>query len=404
MLDQRRLLTSSILIFPVLSAVLLIVARPLQAQTETVLYNFSKRSDGRHPYPNLTSDGAGNFYGTTFDGGANGSGTVFELSPNGVGGWNETVLYSFCSVGNCLDGSYPLSNVILDSGGNLYGTTSLGGAFGGGVVFELSPVGGWTETVLYSLVPPNGRPHSSLIMDKAGNLYGVTLVSELGGEACSGVVFELSPSGGQWNLYPIYGCGTRQGGLTIDAAGNIYVVRANRVLELSPNGNGGWNSRVIHVFDGPKDGRAAVGALALDQAGRLYGTTYAGGAKNLGTVYMLSPGKGKEKGTWKERVLYSFKGYPNDGGGPRAGVAFNGNIYGTTASGGTYGYGTVFRIDKVTQIGGKTYYREQVLWSFNGTDGSHPHDSLTLDGAGNLYGTTVYGGSNGYGVAFEVTP
>src|SRR5208337_984956 len=135
----------------VISVLLPIAARPAQAQTETVLYNFAGNPDGAFPASNLTSDGAGNFYGTTYGGGL-GRGTVFELSPNGGGGWNETVLYSFCSAPNCADGSHPMyADVILDSAGNLYGTTEAGGAYGWGVVFELTPVGiTWTETVLYS--------------------------------------------------------------------------------------------------------------------------------------------------------------------------------------------------------------------------------------------------------------
>src|SRR5208283_5342872 len=132
--------------------VLLIPSHPAQAQTETVLYNFTGHNDGGTPQSRLTPDGAGNLYGTTYSGGTSGVGTVFELSPNGSGGWNETVLYSFSGG---MDGSHPsLSYVIFDKLGNLYGTASNGGGANGyGVVFELSPVGtSWTETVLYSFV------------------------------------------------------------------------------------------------------------------------------------------------------------------------------------------------------------------------------------------------------------
>jgi uncharacterized repeat protein (TIGR03803 family) len=174
-----------------LSALLLIAARPAQAQTETALYNFCYfatqcpyDTDGFEPESGLASDGVGNFYGTTALGGSfgvtgytDGGGIVFEISPNGSGGWNETILYSFCSAANCTDGASPYySNVIFDGVGNLYGTTGWGGAYGYGVVFELSPVGGgWTETVLHSFGPQGEDamyPVNGLIMDAAGNLYG----------------------------------------------------------------------------------------------------------------------------------------------------------------------------------------------------------------------------------------
>lgn len=387
----------------VLSALLLIAARPVQSQTETVLYNFTGGNDGGDSNAKLTSDGAGNFYGTTLQGGPSDSGTVFELSPNGSGGWNEIVLYSFCSDPlGCRDGGNPSGPLIFDSEGNLYGTASAGGADGGGVVFELSPVGtSWTYTVLYSFYYSGDSgigPEAGLVIDAAGNLYGTTSW-DWGGTG--GAVFELSPSGGGWTEQAIYGYGGRAG-LAVNAAGNIFGVTDSTVFELSPNGNGGWNSTVIHTFAGyPNDGSDAYGTPVLDQAGNLYGTTLSGGAYGAGTVYKLSPGK---NGKWTERILHSFKG-GKDGSGPWAGIVFDaaGNIYGTTAGGGTYGAGTVFEL--VAQVG-KSSYREMVLWSFNGTDGDQPYGSLILDSAGNLYGTTFEGGPGGYydfGVVFELT-
>ena len=398
-------------------------ARPAHAQTETVLYNFCSQyncSDGEAPGGNLTSNG-GNFYGTTGFGGLYGDGTVFELSPNGNGGWNETVLYNLCSNQPfCFDGRYPTySSVIFDSQGNLYGTTVWGGADNYGEVFELSPAGAsWTEAVLFSFANSDGaHPISGLIMDPAGNLYGTTL---FGGANGYGTVFELSPSGGGWTEQVIYDAGG-DSGLTMDTAGNIYGTTTLAVFELSPNGNGGWNPTVIHTFpSGAKDGSVPWGTPVLDKAGNLYGTTYEGGAHNDGTVYKLTPvTKGKNKGTWKERILYSFKGGTNDGCNPEeagivfdtagkggtkdgcnpqgAGIVFDtaGDIYGTTYNGGTYGLGTVYEL-----VADDGKYKEKVLWSFNSTDGANPSDSLILDSAGNLYGTAESGG----GVVFEVTP
>ena len=392
----------------ILFALLSMAASSARAQSEAVLYDFCSQpscSDGIQPEARLTPDGAGNFYGTTLDGGAFDAGTVFELSPNGRGGWNETVLYSFCSAGpNCADGGYPgYSPVILDNAGNLYGTGYNGGDHGFGVVFELSPSGGnWTETVLYSFA--NGTdgalPYSGVIMDKSGNLYGTTAE---GGANQAGIVFELSPNGGGWTEQVIYNEPIPGfAGLTMDGAGNLFGATFDSVYELSPNGNGGWNPNVIHFFAGvPKDGSDAYGTPVLDQAGNLYGTTVDGGAANLGTVYKLTPGK---KGKWAEKVLYSFKNNGKDGLQPYAGIVLDaaGNIYGTTTAGGTSDDGTVFEL---VAPGGSGGYKEKVLWSFNVNDGYFPTGSLILDGGGHLFGTSYYGGvGTTAGLVFEINP
>jgi uncharacterized repeat protein (TIGR03803 family) len=385
---------------------LLLIARSAQAQNETVLYDFAGSPDGANPSSSLTSDGQGNFYGTTFGGGA-GYGTVFELSPNGSGGWNETVLYSFCSALNCVDGADPnYSDVIFDSAGNLYGTAIGGGASDAGVVFELSPTGGnWTETVLHNFGggPDGESPAGNLIMDAAGNIYGMTMA---GGASGFGTVFEVSPAGGGWTEQVIYSPNNESSpywlnpGLTIDAAGNIFGTTYSTVFELSPNGNDGWNSTVIHAFGGTPDGINAVGMPVFDQAGNLYGTTWGGGTKNDGTVHRLTP---KKNGTWTEKVLYSFEGpAKKDGEHPQAGVVLDsaGNIYGATAGGGKYNLGgSVFEL-----VAGKGKYEEKLLWSFLVADGAVPNSSLIWDSAGNLYGTADLGGSTSNGVVFEVSP
>ncbi|MGB0049180.1 MAG: choice-of-anchor tandem repeat GloVer-containing protein, partial [Terriglobales bacterium] len=327
----------------ILSVLLLIAALPAQAQTETVLYSFCSQpncSDGAYPTSSLTPDDKGNFYGTTWEGGLGcagaiyGCGTVFELSPNGSGGWNETVLYSFTG-GE--DEVSPLGPVIFDSVGNLYGTAWPNGqGIGFGVVFELSPVGGgWTESVLYRFTGFNDAyPEDGLIMDSASNLYGTTQGTEGSGE-----VFELSPSRDGWTQQVIYNAGSGYSGLTMDAAGNIFgteFLKAWTVFELSPDGNGGWTPTVIYTFNN-KGGSNPQGALTLDKAGDLYGTTENGGKYGAplgyGTVYRLYPGK---KGKWTEKVLHYFKGGTHDGKYPLAGIVFDaaGNIYGTTVKGG----------------------------------------------------------------------
>lgn len=394
----------------------LLVVRPAQAQTETVLYNFTGSPYDIGPTSSLTSDGAGNFYGTTAGEGL-GWGTVFELSPNHGGGWNGTTIYSFTGGVNGWRPFY--SNVIFDSLGNIYGTTEEGGANGYGVVFKLSRVGSsWTETVLHNFAASDGYyPLAGLIMDSAGNLYGTTY----GGGSTGGCVFELSSSGGNWTEQVIYAvepaANGMTAGLTMDAAGNIFGASYSTVFELSPNGRGGWNPTVIHTFDrNPKDD-IVQGTLALDNTGSLYGTTAATGTTRAyfdgrGTVYKLTP---KMNGKWAYEILHSFGGDAGYSGGvgPFAGVVLDsaGNIYGTTVGGGTNTGGTVFEL--VAPVG-KGSYDEKVLWNFGGdtdTDGNTPYGGVILDSAGNVYGTTAYGGTGGGdgltgygGIAFEVSP
>ncbi len=419
---------------------LLPVALPLaHAQPEIVLYNFCSQPncvDGENPVSSLMPDGAGNFYGTTQLGGANRYGTVYELSPNRVGGYNETVLYSFCSLPKCTDGSYPDSYVTFDGRGNLYGATQWGGLFasgaysGYGLVFELSPKpgggcpsgsnsgNGWCETVLYSFLstPDGAFPFSGLTWDPYGNLYGTTY----GGGSGMGTVYELSPDGrGGWNEQVIYDRGG-YAGLTIDGSGNLYGANDagnGHVFKLSPNGSGGWNAIILHTFKGGganDDGSGPQGTPVLDSAGNVYGTTVTGGAtKGLGTVWKLTPGKA---GEYTEQILHSS--IWKDGSNPKAGLVLDssGNIYSTTAFGVLLppyredfpcydGCGSVFEL-AVSGSG----YEWTFLWSFNFTDGGNPTDTLILAG-GNLYGTTYGGGTSsncpgagGCGVAFELNP
>jgi uncharacterized repeat protein (TIGR03803 family) len=376
----------------------------------------------------LTLDGAGNLYGPTPTGGVGlacmdgwGCGTISELSRNGSEGWDETILYNFCSAPNCTDGQFPQGTLIFDKTGNLYGTTERGGANGSGVIFELSPVGAsWTETVLYSFCSQTdctdgGYPANGVIMDSAGNFYGTTTFSGVG--QGYGFVFELRPSGSGWTEQVISDATVYQSGLTMDAAGNIYGVgfggwpsQAN-VFELSPNGEGGWNQTVWIYIAGSSGPYSYVGSnLLLDKAGNIYGVQYQVNKVGVSsvTVYKLSPG---EQGKWTEKNLYTIPVNHGDqyDSLPPIGLILNaaGDIYGASGYGGAIscgrhvGCGTVFEV--VAPVG-KGSYQGKVLWNFNGPDGALPSSVPILDSAGNLYGTTSTGGSSYfYGVVFEVT-
>ena len=382
--------------------------------TETVLHGFSiNGSDGSNPMDGLFSDAAGNLFGTTTNGGTYNVGAMFEVSHSGTGGWIEKV-YSFNFAG--ADGASPQAGLISDAAGNFYGTASTGGNSAAGSVFELSPngSGGWTEKQLYSFgAGLDGKfPTAGLVLDANGNLYGTT---SAGGVRGSGIVFELSPNGsGGWRETVLRAFdGATDGydslaGLIFDGAGNLYGTTSQggvnfygTAFELSPNGRGGWTETVLHSFGAGTDGESPVGNLIWDGAGNLYGTTYSGGTNNLGTVFELSPGGG---GGWTETSLYSFSNNGLDAANPAAGLVFDnaGNLYGTTFWGGSDNWGAVFELSH----NGGGGWMETVLYSFqfNNSDGTSPEAGLILDAAGNLFGTTVNGGSAYYGTAFELSP
>ncbi len=257
-----------------------------------MLYKFTG-PDGDEPlYGNLAFDQAGNLYGTTVGGGTYDLGTVYELTPSN-GGWTESVLWSFTG-GN--DGNQPLSGVIFDSTGNLYGTTVLGGANRAGNIYELSPsASGWTEKTLYSL---NGGYEGyeilgGVAMDQRGYLYST---ARFGGTGGAGTAYQLSPSGGGWKYTLMQAFSGIAGPVdtpTLDAAGNVYVTSTftggnGSVVKLTPS-NGGWNSVTLHSFNG-YDGAAPVGGVILDGSGNIYGTAANGGSDgDNGVVFEIKP-------------------------------------------------------------------------------------------------------------------
>jgi len=305
-----------------------------------VLYSFTGGADGGYPQAGLILDSAGNLYGTT-------AGNVFELMPNGT----EKVLHSFQGP----DGSDCEASLVRDAEGNLYGTTYYGGAYGAGTVFEISAAG--TEKVLYSFTggTDGGYPWGGVVR-AGGVLYGTTN----GGGTGYGTVFKLTTSG---------------------------------------------KETVLYTFAGGADGGGPEGNLVRDSAGNLYGTTFNGGigtsncALGCGTVYKVSVAGAKT-------VLYNFVG-GSDAAHPTTGVVrdVNGNLYGATPYGGNgcggAGCGAVYEISSTGE--------ETLLYSLpGGADGASPVGGVIRDSQGNLYGTTFGGGSancsGGCGIIFKLTP
>jgi uncharacterized repeat protein (TIGR03803 family) len=387
--------------------VIALSARPTQAQTETVLYSFTGLSDGGEPSSNLTADAAGDFYGTTGGGGL-GFGTVFEISPNGAGGWIQSVLHSFTGG---TDGAYPAySPVIFDGAGNLYGTTEWGGAYGYGVVFELSPKGGgnWTEIVLYSFAnaPDGANPLDGVIIDPSGNLFGTT---ERGGPgSATGAVFELSPSGSGWTeqvINPAYWGLAAPSGLTRDGYGRLFFVSSGfLIFVLSPNLEGGWDITLASTSGSSSPANTLTYNGYPTRSSNVFGTSDDSPPYSEGSVFQLiGPRHNLTKQIWRTRTLYTFHGSAGrkNGSHPCAGITFGPDaIYGTTADGGKYGQGTLFEL-----VSTRAYHSsEKILLNFDGTGGENPCSGLSFDSAGNLYGTTTTGGLYGAGVVYEVTP
>lgn len=300
---------------------------------EKVLYSFTGGSDGSHPVGGLAMDAGGNLFGTTLGGGANGLGTVFKLTPHG----KEKVLYSFAPDG---DAYSPDSPLIIDANGNLYGTTSLGGVADNGTVYKVTPKG--EETVLSSFMGGSDgyNPAGGLIMDTGGNLYGTT---QFGGPSENGAVFKLTPGGQKTIIYSFESGNDGEqplGGVIMDDGGNFYGTTSaggefaqGVVFKLSPEGQ----ETVLYTFDGDAGGGSPYAGLVMDASGNLYGATSSGG-RGSGTVFKLTP-------SGKETVRHAFNGGA-DGAFPTYGLIMDarGNLYGTTPQGGVASNGTVFRV------------------------------------------------------------
>jgi uncharacterized repeat protein (TIGR03803 family) len=328
-----------------------------------------------------------------------------QVTVPGGGTGSEQSLYNFAGGA---DPKSPYAGLVFDKAGNLYGTTQSGGANGQGTVFEVThnSDGSWTETILYSFTgsADGAQPSAGLIFDASGNLYGTT---NFGGSGnCNmgcGTVFKLTPASGGWTetvLYTFTGSGDGRepyARLLSDPAGNLYgttlfggnvnsacTTGCGTVFKLTP-ASGGWTESVLYAFTGAADGASPYAALRIDPAGNLYGTTYAAGAYGSGAVFKLSPGSSN----WTESVLHAFRG-AHDGKYSYGDVILDaaGNVYGTAFQGGSQGYGVVFEL-----MPSSKGWQEKVLHSFGNAPSANPVAGLVMDPAGNLYGTTFAGGN-----------
>jgi uncharacterized repeat protein (TIGR03803 family) len=347
----------------------------------------------------------------------------------------ESVVYSFCAMSNCVDGSDPVGNLVMDGSGNLYGMTGSGGITGGGcqsygcgTVFERTAAG--TLQTLYTFygAPDGNNPMNGLVRDSTGNLYGTTAYGGNAGGVCGtigcGIAFELVKAGTTYTekvLYAFAGGtdGANPGsGLVRDTSGNLYGTTVTgggsgcnagtgcgTVFEITSAGN----EEVLYSFTGNADGASPSASLILDAAGNLYGTTPYGGnlggvcaSRGCGVVFKVTP-------AGQETVLYTFKAGV-DGQSPMAPLVRDGkgNLYGTTSTGGDVtnpwcrteqnGCGVVFELTEKGVL--------RTLYAFKGypKDGQHPIAGVAFDKQGNLYGTTDWGGSSNDGAVFKLAP
>jgi uncharacterized repeat protein (TIGR03803 family) len=409
------------------------------ATNETVLYHFTETTGGNDRISGLIRSGSGALYGTSYRGGANGAGEVFQLTPpaKGKSVWGFSEIHTGFGTQPGLSAS-----LAIDSAGALYGTDSASGPNGNGSVFKLTPPasgkGVWPITTLHSFTGQAGGygPVSPVILDGNGALYGT---AAFGGQkeglvGYFGTVFKLTPPAKGhtvWTYSEIYsfGGGTDGGfpvaGLVGDASGALYgttqYAGTNNngvVFKLTPPaaGVGVWKETVLYRFRGGVDGSQPVAGLALDGTGALYGTTEAGGSSSgngNGIVFRLTP-PAKGKIAWTYSVLHRFTGGA-DGGMPVAGVTISGNaLYGTAETGGVLGdggnsagNGVVFKL--TPPAAGKTAWTETIVHDFakgtDMTDGTNPTAGLIVDGAGGFFGTTSGGdGESLNGTVFKLSP
>lgn len=395
----------------------MLVTLSADTQTFSVIHTFSGLRDGGFPQSGVTlRDGV--LYGTTWVGDVNTAplGTVYQMKNVGSN-WNLDTVYIFHGE----DGADPLARVMFGPDGHLYGTTPQGGAYNGGIgtVFSLIPRSQlcrtancfWTENVLHSFSGVDGTfpGNGDLIWDQDGNIYGTTINAGYFEDQSNGNVFQLTPSGNGWTVtslysFPISGPDGRApyGGVTFDKNGNLWGTTSaggeadqGTVFELKYVVGVGWQETVVHSFQGDSDGSIPAATLTPDSSGNLFGVTAGGGSGGGGTIFELSP----SGNSWTFQVLHNFPGIQNALCGPEQPLTMDGqgNLYGTTYCSGANQKGNVFKLTNTPN--GWVY--TSVYDFTGGSDGLKPLSQVTIDTDGTLYGTTSEGGG---GVGSSCTP
>jgi uncharacterized repeat protein (TIGR03803 family) len=402
------------------------------AQTESVIHSFDSE-DGGEPLAGLIADQSGALYGTTSFDGPTSQGVVYKLTPPSApgGAWTESILYAFLGTS---DGSEPRSNLLMDSAGAIYGTTVSEGTFNCGTFFQLlPPTGGgqWTENTLHAFSCYQGEfqslPGNVILNQNTGTFYGVV---QLGGTYAGGYVYELAPSaGGTWNYTvlhnfnldesaPGYANGCEPSSMVPGPNGVLYGtanecgVAGGTIFKLTPPTTGtNWNFTLLYTFGDLPTSANGYGpnGLVIGKNGVLYGTTAYGGSAGFGIVYSLTPDNTGPP--WTETIVHSFTGGPGDGNLPLSGVILGpaGTLYGATGGGGLsnntcQNFSGCGTVFQLTPSGGG--WRETILHSFSPTGGDaiNPNAGPLLQSFGNLYGATYAGGAGNVGTVYTVHP
>jgi len=397
---------SKILFYFILVTLITTLALVVHAQTFSVVHSFTGGAGGSDPEAGVTIRGNA-LYGTT---GGSDCGTVYQLTHSGSN-WSFSTLAALPH--NC----YLIARVVFGPDGHLYGTSEVGGTYGYGSVFKLTPQVGpcrdaacyWTVNDLHDFGSGTDgtKPYrGDLIWDQQGNIYGTTLD---GGAAGYGTVYELTPSGNGYSESVLHNFPGPDGvflgsGVIFDKKGNLFGAAyqggtndGGIIFELTYVPGAGWTEQTLYKFQIASDGANPLGGLIFDAAGNLYGTTSQGGSGGGGTVFELSP-SGE---TWTYKVLHSLTvGQQYYGSWATLSMDGAGNLYGTTVTGGVYGRGNVFKLSNTAN--GWVYTS---LHDFTGdTDGWSPYSNVTIDIDGTLYGTTAGGGDKGRGTVWMIKP
>ena len=403
-----------IFFYSFLFAVVPCFASLAHAQTFSVIHNFTGGADGAGPRTGVTIN-KGALYGTTFQGGSGNTGAIYQIKKNGDN-WVTVPVFNFPADGS--GGTSPWGRVLFGQDGHIYGTTYQGGPNNNGVVFSLTPPSSvcktvncqdfWKEQVLHSFgVFGDGHyPTGDLLWDQQGNIYGTT---NSGGSSYDvGAVYEMTPSQNGWTESLAYAFGDRpdpwgpDSGVISDANGNLFGTSTNggtnntgTVFELKYVVGVGWTETTLYNFLNEDDGSGPFGGLVMDGSGNLFGTTVVGyhGVRDW-TIFELSPAGD----TWTYKLLYTGTGAI----GPVKSLAMDaaGNLYGTTAGGGSYYAGNVFKLSNTEN--GWVYTS---LYDFTGgNDGHEPVSNVSIDTDGTLYGTASYGGLYNQGVVWMIKP